>query len=420
MCIKTSKPVSITSWNVNGLFKRVNNERVCKLKENGIDNFLQSDITCLMETHAKQNDVLQHDGYKCYMINRNYTCKKPSGGLAIFIKRNIVHGTQLVDKSNKDMVWFKLDKGFFRLKLDLYLCFVYISPKNSSYTKKTNCDKVIFEKLERDISKYSKIGDIVLMGDLNAHIDSEEKDYIVNDSDNILDDFLPQNYIVDTIHKNRNTELNQRTNEYGKSILELCSDAQLRILNGRTIGDSVGKITYHNYIGASIDDYCLCNTNFLQNIVSFKVHEFDPVLSDHCPIEVKIWSQSSKNCLSENLNMINKKIIWNELREKQFYSNVSTFNFETLCKDIDDLIHVNENSEYYRKSLNEKVSDFSEFLFNSAKNSRDGKYKKRGKKKNKKLWYDNECETKYRQVKSLARILIKNPWDKQLRQKVAY
>ena len=32
---------------------------------------------------------------------------------------------------------------------------------------------------------------------------------------------------------------------------------QLKILNGRTIGDSVGKITY-NYIGASIDDYCIC------------------------------------------------------------------------------------------------------------------------------------------------------------------
>ena len=68
---------------------------------------------------------------------------------------------------------------------------------------------------------------------------------------------------------------------------------QLRILNGRTIGDSVGKITY-NYIGASIDDYCICISIFLLNIVSFNVGEFNPILSDHCSIHVKIRSQFSE------------------------------------------------------------------------------------------------------------------------------
>ena len=61
-----------------------------------------------------------------------------------------------------------------------------------------------------------------------------------------LDDFLPQNYIVDGIQKLRNTELYQKTNEYGKSVIELYTEAQLRILNSRTIGDSVGRITYYN------------------------------------------------------------------------------------------------------------------------------------------------------------------------------
>lgn len=113
----------------------------------------------------------------------------------------------------------------------------------------------------------------MVMGDLNAHINGDEQDYIVNDSDDFLDDFLPQNYIVDGIQKICNTELYQKTNE-----------AQLRILNGRTIGDSVCRITYHNYIGASIDDYCICNSSFLQNIVSFNVGDFEPTFSDHCPL----------------------------------------------------------------------------------------------------------------------------------------
>jgi hypothetical protein len=41
------------------------------------------------------------------------------------------------------------------------------------------------------------------------------------------------------------------------------------------------------------------------------------------------------------------------------------------------------------------------------------------KRKKKKLWYDNECEVQYRHVQILARNLSNNPWDKNLRQKVA-
>jgi hypothetical protein len=33
--------------------------------------------------------------------------------------------------------------------------------------------------------------------------------------------------------------------------------------------------------------------------------------------------------------------------------------------------------------------------------------------------FDNECELKYRHLKGLARNLCNNPWDKNLRQKVA-
>ena len=146
------------------------------------------------------------------------------------------------------MLWFKLDKGFFKLPSDLYLCFVSISPKHYSYTLKTNCDRIIFEKLERDISKYNQSGDIMVMGDLNAHINGDKQDYIVNDSDDILDDFLPQNYIVDGIQKICNTELYQKTNEYGKYVIELCTEAQLRILNGRTIGDSVCRNMLLSYV----------------------------------------------------------------------------------------------------------------------------------------------------------------------------
>jgi hypothetical protein len=105
-----------------------------------------------------------------------------------------------------------------------------------------------------------------------------------------FDSFLPNNYITDSVHVLRNTQVHQNTNNYGKSIIELCSDSQLRILNGRTLGDSVGKATYFNYSGVIINDYCICSASFLKNITSFHVGDFDPNLSNHCPITVKIMN----------------------------------------------------------------------------------------------------------------------------------
>ena len=69
---------------------------------------------------------------------------------------------------------------------------------------------------------------------------------------------------LDSVHVLRNTQVHQNTNNYGKSIIELCSDSQLRILNRRTLGDSVGKATYFNYSGVTINDYCICSASFLK------------------------------------------------------------------------------------------------------------------------------------------------------------
>jgi hypothetical protein len=62
-----------------------------------------------------------------------------------------------------------------------------------------------------------------------------------------------------------------------------------RILNGMTIGDSVGKATYHNYNGTTINDYCICSASFLNNILNFQVGDFSLTMSDHCAITVNFF-----------------------------------------------------------------------------------------------------------------------------------
>ena len=122
---------------------------------------------------------------------------KKRGGLAVFInKRNILPGISLVDTILSELMWFKLNAIFGGFVRDLYVCFIYIAPVNSSYVKSTGLDKQVFAKLEEDIVRYNLKGDIMLMGDLNAHINSNDCDFIYNDDDNILESFFYQKIIL--------------------------------------------------------------------------------------------------------------------------------------------------------------------------------------------------------------------------------
>ena len=73
-------------------------------------------------------------------------------------------------------------------------------------------------------------------------------------------------------------------NSFGRKLIALCSNLNLYILNGRIGIDqkNVGEWTCKN---ASVVDYCIVSQSLLQEIESFYVDTFDPVLSDiHCPI----------------------------------------------------------------------------------------------------------------------------------------
>ena len=418
MCIGISKKLSITSWNLNGLHKRVNGDRICKLEDENLNKIMKSDIVAFSETHTTSDQVLVYDGYKCFVNCRKSESNRVGGGLAIFVKKELCTGVKLIDKSMPDIIWFRLDKNFFHFEKDLYVCFLYIPPSNSSYTLKTNCDDQLFQKIDQDINKFSSLGDIMLMGDLNAHINKDNLDFIVNEVDDHLDDFLPSNYYADSIHKYRNTEIPQYTNKYGRMITELCIAAQLRVLNGRTLGDSLGKVTFINHNGFSIDDYCICSSDFLPNIVNFTVGDYEPTISDHKPIEVNILAHYSKEHFSK-LNNSLKRVKWDKITEENFRKNFNNFNFMEIEKDLERITEPsNLKSDLVFSGVNEVVNKLSTALYNSAcpVNKRQLSNKKYNKKRKiKKPYYDNECEIKYRSLKSMSRKLCTEPWNKALR-----
>ena len=75
-------------------------------------------------------------------------------------------------------------------------------------------------------------------------------------------------------------------NDHGQTLIELCIESRLRLLNGRLVDDSLGYRTYYGPLESSTIDYFITSED-LFNVFFFFVNTFPPPeLSDHSVI----WS----------------------------------------------------------------------------------------------------------------------------------
>ena len=87
--------------------------------------------------------------------------------------------------------------------------------------------------LDNDIAKSSYEGNVILSGDFNATTGSA-LNHIEEDSIIHIPGDMP---ILKLNFKKRNNYDNQ-VNDHGKTLIDICKTCDLRILNGRTKGDS--------------------------------------------------------------------------------------------------------------------------------------------------------------------------------------
>ena len=87
---------------------------------------------------------------------------RSSGGIALGFTTTSKQGIKLISHRN-NLLWTKLDKTFLHIEKDIFLCAVYIPPRDSPYF---NPD--IFDELQTDITKFSSKGFGLLEGDFNA------------------------------------------------------------------------------------------------------------------------------------------------------------------------------------------------------------------------------------------------------------
>ena len=116
--------LTISSWNVQGLFKRNDNERVSKLNDDDFLSHIKSDIVCLLETKADNGDNVSLKGYRLLKhITRPRKGNGIYGGIAVYAKMNIAKGITLIKTNSTEYLWMRLSKTFFNHKMT----FIYVA-----------------------------------------------------------------------------------------------------------------------------------------------------------------------------------------------------------------------------------------------------------------------------------------------------
>ena len=205
------------------------------------------------------------------MVNRQIlhrNAKRGAGGVALLFKKSLQKGIHVLNVNQQDVIWCRLEAQFFSMKADVYVCFVYIPPADSSVFSYTDQD--YWSSLEEQIAKFSQKGEVLIMGDMNARtanipdfhyrIDSTRDDQFSNP---IRSGDVPQN------RQSRDTKHNCQ----GKLLCNLCKTTTLKILNGRHNGDTLGEYTCIKTQGSSVVDYALATAPLIHQISHFLVEE---------------------------------------------------------------------------------------------------------------------------------------------------
>ncbi|KAK3103091.1 hypothetical protein FSP39_016377 [Pinctada imbricata] len=389
--------LNIGHWNIEG-FKSGNESKFNNLEFQA--EIRSHDIIGLTETHAGPDDILAIEGYTAYSNSRkkHKKARKFSGGITILIKNEIVDGVEII-KSSPDVIWVHIKGTFFNSKCDIFAGFVYISPQNSITTKEIS--EKAWEQLEFDTTRFINKGKVMVMGDFNAR--SGKKDDFIGLDDN---EYTPEDsqYTSD-VSRHRNS-MDECVNEYGKKLCEFCKNVGLRIMNGRCMGDLKGSFTCYQWNGCSTVDYCIAQEDLLQDLQMFKVHEFKGNLSNHCKISTQLSiSAKIKNSRIDTHPLT--KVKWTEEMKMKYKIAIQTTQFLEAVESL---------STNVEEDINTLINELSNLLVGILPRNNKSTEKKKRKSKRQK-WYDQDCRDMKSSLYKLNRSLIKNPYDKEIREK---
>lgn len=324
-------------------------------------------------------------GFRCFTEKATRTSKfgRPSGGLAVYFKEKYANSVKRLDVGFKFGISLEI-KALVNSTppemMNLILVCMYLPPENSTaYEAETDGVEVLKEKLV-DLKSRFPNHRLVVAGDLNARIGSLQ-DYFDDRVDHIpgMNWYTPDNFDVPRSSKDN------VVNNFGQNLIDVCSELDIRVLNGRTSNDCPGQYTNICEAGCSTVDYIIVETSLYESVARFEVGEL--IVSNHMPVQCILNLQVETN--PENRNIMYPsielsqqcKFRWeNELRGQ--VSAAMHDNTTTTALIVEESDQVN---------IDEAVDIFESMLHRAAEPMKVNTSRRRIKWLQPK-WWDKECE----------------------------
>jgi hypothetical protein len=385
--------LKIGMWNIDGLKPK----HIDKAQDEDFCEFInRHDIIGLCETHLSPEKAFDYDNYQVRSIYRPRpkNALRDYGGISIIYKNCFKGKITVLQRKETNYVWIQVKQDSLKREKDLFICFAHIPHTESSYFTKINYN--ILNCIHGNIMEYKNIGDVILLGDFNGRTGTME-DWVTDDTISHLP--IEDNYITDKAIRHRKSH-DSTVNERGRDIIDLCLSSQVRILNGRVVGDLQGKLTFYKN-GVSAIDLCMVDENMFNDVCYFQVNDLNRHLSDHCGISVKIKAKILVECEAEktdNTLPLPTKYNWNEESSNLFRNALTSPQIQTeiqsFMNNLSETINVEHSVDHFTEIL-QKVA-------NMCLKKKKGKTSKLSKGKK---WYDSELHDLRKEVRKQSRII---------------
>ena len=373
-------------WNISGLRSKLNEQN-----EN-FEQFISSfGILCFVETWADKNDQFHINGFMepfMKIREKHPTAWRNSGGIAVFIRESLLKYFKVTHiasrSSSKNILWLKFDYIDMLSGIPIICGFTYLSPENSS----VHAEEDLFSIIEEDITLHKSnypLHSIVVAGDFNAYTQMESDFIQYDETFSLLDDL---GYVEDAEPPPRHNQDPHEPNQYGRSLLDMCKNCGLRIVNGRFGTDaSVGNFTCITDRSASTIDYILAENSLFRFITDFSI--LDRLESIHMPIVLEYvfqFENANNPGVLPTSQPEQPEFYWNPDKQELYLQNLCT-NLENISETFHNAISRND-CETSLKILTEAVRNGATCMKAHRRNNKNNTCIKRPAK----TWFDNDCE----------------------------
>ena len=313
-------------------------------------------------------------------------------GLSLIARKELFpFSKKILNTKSKCVLWVVF--GFSNSDFAFIVGAIYIPGECSKFA-----DKNDFEKICEDIitlkNKYNC--PLIILGDMNARSGN------LNDFLTISDVDLQFKKEIENIGITTNRfNLDTRINTYGRNLVNMWNDFNLKIVNGRFGNDlGVGNYTCHKPTGESLVDYCLVSDELLCCLSNFYVDTFDRCMSDvHSPIcvEIKIAKDvnNTPRISDNNFEKIHFKSSWKPELKEQYKNSFPENEIIELCEKK---LNVELSPDPSNLQIEQLISDLTSVILKPAKklglckkvSTKNGKARKSPKQG----WFNERCEEK--------------------------